>query len=405
MKRFFLLWIAVLWTVITTAQVSITNGSFTYLQDFDGLVNTGTGTWTNNSTLSGWYASLTSYTANNGSSNAGSLYSYGTTSATDRALGGINTNALGTIYYGIRLKNDTGSDINSISISFDGEEWRDQNANDQSVTFSYQIGATVTSLTAGTWTNVTALDFTSPQSISAGQLDGNAAANRVAGISNTISLTIPAGQEIMLRWLDDNATANDHGLSIDNFSITAVTLPIVLSEFRAKVVGHSTLLTFTTATELNNSHFVIERSSNNQTWAEIGQVRGAGTSTEEQSYTFTDEKPLVGANYYRLKQVDFDGKYEYSPIRVVQFGKTASVLLSPSPVADRLTVKVAAAYEEDAQVDIIAVTGQIVSSTILAAESTNLEVDVAGLPKGIYTLRIIAAGQEQVTKQFQVDGL
>lgn len=405
MKRFFLLWIAVLWTVITTAQVSITNGSFTYLQDFDGLVNTGTGTWTNNSTLSGWYASLTSYTANNGSSNAGSLYSYGTTSATDRALGGINTNALGTIYYGIRLKNDTGSDINSISISFDGEEWRDQNANDQSVTFSYQIGATVTSLTAGTWTNVTALDFTSPQSISAGQLDGNAAANRVAGISNTISLTIPAGQEIMLRWLDDNATANDHGLSIDNFSITAVTLPIVLSEFRAKVVGHSTLLTFTTATELNNSHFVIERSSNNQTWAEIGQVRGAGTSTEEQSYTFTDEKPLVGANYYRLKQVDFDGKYEYSPIRVAQFGKTASVLLSPSPVADRLTVKVAAAYEEDAQVDIIAVTGQIVSSTILAAESTNLEVDVAGLPKGIYTLRIIAAGQEQVTKQFQVDGL
>jgi hypothetical protein len=405
MKRFFLLWIAVLWTVITTAQVSITNGSFTYLQDFDGLVNTGTGTWTNNSTLSGWYASLTSYTANNGSSNAGSLYSYGTTSATDRALGGINTNALGTIYYGIRLKNDTGSDINSISISFDGEEWRDQNANDQSVTFSYQIGATVTSLTAGTWTNVTALDFTSPQSISAGQLDGNAAANRVAGISNTISLTIPAGQEIMLRWLDDNATANDHGLSIDNFSITAVTLPIVLSEFRAKVVGHSTLLTFTTATELNNSHFVIERSSNNQTWAEIGQVRGAGTSTEEQSYTFTDEKPLVGANYYRLKQVDFDGKYEYSPIRVVQFGKTASVLLSPSPVADRLTVKVAAAYEEDAQVDIIAVTGQIVRSTILAAESTNLEVDVTGLPKGIYTLRIIAAGQEQVTKQFQVDGL
>jgi hypothetical protein len=405
MKRFFLLWIAVLWTVITTAQVSITNGSFTYLQDFDGLVNTGTGTWTNNSTLSGWYASLTSYTANNGSSNAGSLYSYGTTSATDRALGGINTNALGTIYYGIRLKNDTGSDINSISISFDGEEWRDQNANDQSVTFSYQIGATVTSLTAGTWTNVTALDFTSPQSISAGQLDGNAAANRVAGISNTISLTIPAGQEIMLRWLDDNATANDHGLSIDNFSITAVTLPIVLSEFRAKVVGHSTLLTFTTATELNNSHFVIERSSNNQTWAEIGQVRGAGTSTEEQSYTFTDEKPLVGANYYRLKQVDFDGKYEYSPIRVVQFGKTASVLLSPSPVADRLTVKVAAAYEEDAQVDIIAVTGQIVHSTILAAESTNLEVDVTGLPKGIYTLRIIAAGQEQVTKQFQVDGL
>jgi hypothetical protein len=405
MKRFFLLWIAVLWTVITTAQVSITNGSFTYLQDFDGLVNTGTGTWTNNSTLSGWYASLTSYTANNGSSNAGSLYSYGTTSATDRALGGINTNALGTIYYGIRLKNDTGSDINSISISFDGEEWRDQNANDQSVTFSYQIGATVTSLTAGTWTNVTALDFTSPQSISAGQLDGNAAANRVAGISNTISLTIPAGQEIMLRWLDDNATANDHGLSIDNFSITAVTLPIVLSEFRAKVVGHSTLLTFTTATELNNSHFVIERSSNNQTWAEIGQVRGAGTSTEEQSYTFTDEKPLVGANYYRLKQVDFDGKYEYSPIRVAQFGKTASVLLSPSPVADRLTVKVAAAYEEDAQVDIIAVTGQIVRSTILAAESTNLEVDVTGLPKGIYTLRIIAAGQEQVTKQFQVDGL
>lgn len=381
------------------AQVSITSASFSYNQDFDGLANSGANTWTNNSTIPGWYASLTSYTGNNGSSTSGALYSYGSTGATERALGAINTNAIGTIYYGLRLVNNSSFPVTSLTVSFDGEQWRDQDAADQSVTFSYQIGATVTSLTSGTWTSVNELTFTSPVSISSNQLDGNLAANRTAGISTTISLNIPVGQEVMLRWLDNNAANSDHGLAIDNFSISSITLPVSLTSFTVKATPVP-FLEWQTATERNNSHFEIERSVDGTVFEKIGEVAGKGTSVEVSNYTFEDKAPLSGVNYYRLRQVDFDGAFEYSAVRSVVFGSTKKVTVFPAPAAAVMTVQLDEAFKNDAQWQITDMAGRVVAEGVFVAEQNQLDIPVNALSEGVYVLRIVA-DQETITRQFR----
>ncbi|MEP6674531.1 MAG: T9SS type A sorting domain-containing protein [Ferruginibacter sp.] len=216
------------------AQFSIAAAATNYSQDFNTLT---TGTWTDNTTLSGWYAktdataSITTYGANTGSTTTAGLYAFGvagTNPLTDRALGFAPSNAftgasaVGKGYIGWRLKNNTGSTISSITVTWTGEQWRRDNAAGQSLVLSYQQAATVTNLTAGTWT-AAGSTFTSPQlSATALALDGNAPANRTAAISVTITVTILAGEEIMLRWEDLNDSGNDHLMAIDDISITAV---------------------------------------------------------------------------------------------------------------------------------------------------------------------------------------
>ncbi len=218
--------------------VSLSTLDVPYTQNFDTLPASGSATWINNSTIPGWFHARTgtgtTIVANDGSSNAGNLYSYGTGTATDRALGSIgSTNtAAGNFFWGVRLSNDTGATITSLDVSYTGEQWRNSAAVGQTVAFSYLVGSpTVTGSLAEfqlPGLAVAPLNFTSPiTGGTAGALDGNAAANRVA-ISATISgLNIPAGAEVMLRWSDPDHAGSDHGLSIDDFSVTphSVVLP------------------------------------------------------------------------------------------------------------------------------------------------------------------------------------
>jgi Ca2+-binding RTX toxin-like protein/Tol biopolymer transport system component len=198
----------------------------TYSQDFNTL--TGSGTWTNDSTIQGWYSTTTSYTPGTGSSTTGGLYSFGSTSSpSDKSLGSLVSSTTGTIYYGLRLVNNTSSTINSLRIGYTGEQWRTaNNTTPQKLNFSYQTGTSVTSLTAGSWTSFTSLNFNSPiASSTSGALDGNLAANRtvIAPIRINLATPLAAGQEIMLRWEDIDDSGNDHGLAIDDLSVQVVT--------------------------------------------------------------------------------------------------------------------------------------------------------------------------------------
>lgn len=89
-------------------------------------------------------------------------------------------------------------------------------------------------------------------------------------------------------------------------------IPIELVSFGAAVQGNSVNLSWQTATELNNSGFEIERKSQNTEWNRIGFVAGSGTTTESRSYSFVDNSLPVGSYSYRLKQIDYDGTFEYS---------------------------------------------------------------------------------------------
>lgn len=220
---------------LSIGQQAITTFDVAYNQNFDGF-GTSTFNLTDNSTtgFTGWYASRTTSNANpnplvasTGTVTTGQFYNYGggtTPPNTDRALGSIASSGTGTLYYGVRLKNNTGSTINYLSIKYTGEQWRSAGLTAQSMTVDYQIGTTVTSLTSGTWTNVPALTFTSPRLLSsATNTDGNNSINRTTNINTTLAVTINAGEEIFIRWVDIDNTGTDHALAIDDVSITAVT--------------------------------------------------------------------------------------------------------------------------------------------------------------------------------------
>jgi predicted extracellular nuclease len=229
----------------------------TYSQNFDTLATSGTtNVWTDDTgTLAGWYAAksvapnnITTYRADSGTSNTGALYSYGTGTTTERALGSASSGTPGTIYYGVQFTNNTGVTIGSLNISFNGEQWRNGgNTSAQTLAFHYQVGAT--SLITGTWTSVTALDFVTPTvGATIAALDGNAAANRTAKSGSITGLSLAPGGTIWLRWMDINDASNDHGVAIDDLTVTAVAAGSALSiDNVTQVEGDSgtTIFTFT----------------------------------------------------------------------------------------------------------------------------------------------------------------
>lgn len=238
--------VAVLGLVASRASADIvysTPGS-TYSENFDSLANTGTtNAWTDDSTIKGWLATravsppITVYRADNGTSNAGAIYSFGATSSTERAFGSISSGTPGTITFGVRLTNGTANVLSDVTVTFDGEQWRDGGAvtpNAQSITASYVTGPGLTLGSAG-YIAASALNFTSPTFTNTGSgvaIDGNASTNRIAGITTTLTgLSWNPGEELIIKWTDINDIGNDHGLALDNFSLSAV------PEAPAKLLG------------------------------------------------------------------------------------------------------------------------------------------------------------------------
>ena len=214
------------------AQVSIPSTGTPLTETFDGLALAGTNIpWADNTTIPGWYSTRTTYNAGTGSSNTGAQYSFGvagTNPVTDRALGGVGSGGTGTFFWAGRYVNDTGVVIASLDISYAGEQWRDGgNATPvaQTMQFQYQVadaGVITDADTPATgWLDFDSLDFTSPVFTTvAGALDGNAAANRIV-LTASLSVAVSPGQEIWIRWRDLNDTGNDHGLAVDDLSVTA----------------------------------------------------------------------------------------------------------------------------------------------------------------------------------------
>ena len=199
-------------------------------------------------------------------------------------------------------------------------------------------------------------------------------------------------------WVNSGtATGN---LDFNSFAlIGSVTLPIELTAFSCKISGQHSLLSFATSSERDNDYFVIERGDNVIRFEEIGQLKGAGDSNEPQHYTFTDKTPLPGKNYYRLRQVDFDGKFSYSHAVSVNFGSDDGITLSPVPVRDQLRIKLEKASQEDGTWQILDVSGRILRSGIFPAESIEYQINTGDLPEGSHVFRLVA-GREVWVRRF-----
>ena len=222
-------------SVVGFGQVNMTTTS-SYSQDFNTLPSTGTTTWTNNTTLTNWYAASfnNSFVVDNGSGNSGGLRSYGSTSASDRALGSLGSNTPTSPAYGIVLRNTSGGTITDIKVSYTGEQWRNGgNTASQPLAFYYGTSSSpITSITAGAagYISVSALNFISKTNTgTAAALDGNLSTNKTVFTNIAIpSLSLANNDYIILKWDDINDSGNDHGLAIDDVTISWTVTPSVL---------------------------------------------------------------------------------------------------------------------------------------------------------------------------------
>lgn len=153
-------------------------------------------------------------------------------------------------------------------------------------------------------------------------------------------------------------------------------------------------LTWKTAQEINNERFQVEKSLNGSFWATIGGVDGAGNSTEVITYNFSDLYPDNGVQFYRLKQIDFNGKHEYSPIISVDFNSIgSSTILYPNPSNGELHIGLEEA-PLDVLVRIIDLRGITVHSQVL--ESGGLTIDISALPDKVYNVEVIINGRRSI---------
>ncbi len=229
---------------------------------------------------------------------------------------------------------------------------------------------------------------------------GSGFSTSCAAESATITMA-PSTAAVTFRLYFWGASAATTTLRIDNLSVNGdVALPVTLISFEATTDQKTTQLHFTTATEQNNDRFEIEHSIDGSLFKKVGEVKGAGTTFATQHYTFTHDSPKQGTNYYRLRQVDFDGQYANSPVRSVTIGSTKAVKLFPTPVTESMNVQLEQPYADDAQWQVLDMTGRVVSEGVFAAEQVQFAIPVATLTEGAYVLRI-TAGNEVVAKQFR----
>lgn len=217
--------IAFFQTTANAQCVSLTTLGAASTQSFDTLSNTA-GTTTNNLTITGWFMTETGggardneqYAVDNGTSTTGDTFSYGAAASSDRALGSLQSGTLISTF-GACFTNNTGTTISTLNIAYTGEQWRlGTTARTDQIDFQYSTNAT--DLTTGTWTDVNALDFVTPDTGTVGAKDGNAAPTRTALTSTIAPISIANGATFWIRWLDFNASGADDGLAVDDFSLT-----------------------------------------------------------------------------------------------------------------------------------------------------------------------------------------
>lgn len=173
-------------------------------------------------------------------------------------------------------------------------------------------------------------------------------------------------------------------------------LPVTWLSFTAKKQNANAQLDWRTAGEVNCSLYEVERSSNGLAFKRLGTVTCSNT-TGNQNYRFTDAAPGTGTYYYRIKQVDTDGRFEYSAVQQVHFGKANLITVYPNPATNLLLIN---GLQQNSEVNLYDATGR----TVLQMRSSQpaVQLQVGHLPAGTYQLAITTPSGERVVEKVQI---
>jgi hypothetical protein len=287
----------------------------------------------------------------------------------------------------LRIQNTSGSPVTSFQIDYEIKVFNDK---DRSNSFNFFHSSDDMS-----YTPVGALDYASPEA------KNTSPSWQTINRSTTLSgLNIANDAYYYLRW-----SGNDVGGSgfrdefgLDDIVISSVVLPVTLSSFNASIDNNSVQLTWQTLSETNNDYFIIERSSNGNGFTNIGRLPGAGTSLQENNYAFTDLHPTPGTNYYRLKQVDFDGRFSYSPVVSAFWGEEEGFRIYPTLVSSGLHVEMPESWQGGADIFVFDGLGQVRKTWHLDGTTQEVSLDVGDLQPGIFIIKAVSGRRRAVMK-------
>lgn len=208
--------------------------------------------------------------------------------------------------------------------------------------------------------------------------------------------------DVMLTWSGKTNAACGGTTCIAEVSVSALVLPVELIQFQANEQGELVKLDWATATELNSSHFELERSIDGREFETIGKVIGAGTSTERVDYKFVDKSPLLGANYYRLKQVDFDGTFDYSKIVHVNIKNSSEMVFFPTQVQSLATLQFNTEEGGSLNISIFDSLGKMIMSQAYTADEglNSYDLEIGHLSPGAYYISIEGDHYQVSTTRF-----
>jgi len=172
-------------------------------------------------------------------------------------------------------------------------------------------------------------------------------------------------------------------------------LPVSIIDFTVTKEGSISLAAWATANEENNSHFNLQRSLAGNDFATLGKVNSKavnGTSTVELGYTFTDESPQIGHNYYRLEQVDLDGQKSYSEVVDLVWGADGSIVaIYPNPATDKLNVDISIDKVAQIEVRLLDMSGRVIKSVVQqsAKGMNNVSINLSDIATGVYGVQIL----------------
>lgn len=191
-------------------------------------------------------------------------------------------------------------------------------------------------------------------------------------------------------------------LYVDNVYFYNSLLPVNLTEFKVTQKSSTAVLQWTTASEQNNKGFAVERSTDAANWKQVAFVAGRNGSSIN-NYSATDFTPAAGVNYYRLRQVDFDGRTTYySPTRSLNFAVANTDVLDvfPNPARAKVSVALGAIQAASAHYYVVSADGKVVKSGSFdkALSNTVQSLDVSSLMKGLYIIKLSDGAKQQSAK-------
>lgn len=177
-------------------------------------------------------------------------------------------------------------------------------------------------------------------------------------------------------------------------------LPVKLSSFSVNRINSKVKLRWVTEQEINSSHFIIERSYNGVKWDSIFYMPASGNSLYTISYEAYDNSPNEGNNFYRLRQVDLDGKVEYSSIKKVFFVDPGSITVYPNPASDQVEIRFSKMITSNRKIQVVDTQGKVLRS--IESSSSDLQVNIANLASGEYFVRAYTIGGVLTTKFIKI---